>query len=127
MNIIKYDIDRVTGLFVGSTVTAVSVDVGDERSTITTDRGTLVMVHYEDCCESVQVEDIVGDVNDLVGGVVVSFAEVENDLPAKDQYDLSHTWTFYNIRTTKGDVTIRWYGTSNGCYSESVDVEWHSL
>lgn len=127
MNIIKYDIDRVTGLFVGSTVTAVSVDIGDERSTITTDRGTLVMVHYEDRCESVQVDDVVGDINDLVGGVVVSFEEVEGDLPATDRYDVSHTWTFYNIRTTKGDVTIRWYGTSNGYYSESVDVEWHSL
>lgn len=127
MDIIKYDIDRVTGLFVGSTVTAAFVAVGDERLTITTDRGTLVMVHYQDCCESVQVEDIVGDVNDLVGGVVVSFEEVDNDLPAKDRYDDSHTWTFYKIRTTKGDVTIRWYGTSNGYYSESVDVEWHPL
>ena len=127
MNIIKYDIDRVTGLFVGSTVTAVSVSVGNDRATITTDRGTLVMVHYEDRCESVQVDDVVGDINDLVGGVVVSFEEVEGDLPATDRYDVSHTWTFYNIRTTKGDVTIRWYGTSNGYYSESVDVEWHSL
>jgi hypothetical protein len=127
MDTIKYDIGRVTGLFVGSTVTAVSVDIGDERSTITTDRGTLVMVHYEDRCESVQVDDVVGDINDLVGGVVVSFEEVEGDLPATDRYDVSHTWTFYNIRTTKGDVTIRWYGTSNGYYSESVDVEWHSL
>lgn len=127
MNIIKYDFDKVARLFVGSTVTAVKVEVGDESTNITTDRGTLVMFHAQDCCESVSVEDIVGDINDLVGGVVVSFEEATNNDDPKDSYTESHTWTFYNIRTTKGDVTIRWYGSSNGYYGESVDVEWHPL
>jgi hypothetical protein len=85
------------------------------------------MAHCQDCCESVSVEDIVGDVADLIcADVVEARQEVGGDDPAGYQTSgsrESYTWTFYIIQTNKGAVTIRWLGESNGYYSEDVDFE----
>jgi hypothetical protein len=80
--------------------------------------------HHQDCCEHVYIEDICGDLEDLVGAPLVEAEEVSNyDAGPLGEYDESYTWTFYRFRTRKGSVTVRWYGTSNGYYSESVSVE----
>jgi len=83
------------------------------------------MLHKQDCCESVAIEDICGDLEDLVGSPITKAEESssEESLGARDPYDESYTWTFYHFATVKGYVTVRWYGTSNGYYSESVDFE----
>jgi hypothetical protein len=80
--------------------------------------------HHQDCCEHVYIEDICGDLEDLVGAPLVEAEEVSNyDAGPLGEYDESHTWTFYRFRTQKGSVTVRWYGSSNGYYSEDVSVE----
>ena len=109
----------------GKTLADVVVDkVADEIHFVTTDGDTYRMYHSQSCCESVGIEDIVGDVADLIGSPVLMAEEVSSDgEPAKDEYDESYTWTFYKLATVKGYVTIRWYGTSNGYYSEEVDFE----
>lgn len=81
---------------------------------------TIRMYHEQDCCESVTVEDICGDLQDLLNSPIVWADESEN---ADDSAEESATWTFYRIGTNQGSVTIRWYGESNGYYSESVSIE----
>ena len=80
--------------------------------------------HEQDCCESVSIEEIHGDLNDLVGREIVQAEFVYEDANVEDNwaYDTA-TWTFFKFATNKGSVTVRWYGTSNGYYSEAVDFE----
>lgn len=93
---------------------------GDDEIVFITNKGDVYkQYHCQDCCESVTIEDICGDLSDLVGNPIITASEDSNQTD-KGICD-SETWTFYNISTIKGHVTIRWLGTSNGYYSESVD------
>lgn len=99
-----------------------------ERIVITCNDGAeFEMTHLQSCCECVQVEDIEGDLTDIVGYVVTNAEEVCHDGSNLTTDDVlysdaeSYTWTFYKLDTRRGGITIRWLGTSNGYYSESVD------
>jgi hypothetical protein len=95
---------------------------GDDYELVfeTTDGERYRMYHEQDCCESVSIESIVGDLQDLVGSEILIAEEVDGESPADFEAYESYTWTFYKFATRKGYVDIRWLGQSNGYYSESI-------
>lgn len=115
---------RVFEEMIGSTI--VSIDRLWNALTFHSGNGrSFKFYHEQECCESVYIEDIVGDMEDLLHYPLMVAEEVSNmDLPPHPK-DVSprrsHTWTFYRFGTGKGSVTVRWFGTSNGFYSERVN------
>ena len=105
------------------------VNLDDELHFHLTEDHYVRMYHEQGCCETVIIEDIVGELDDLVGTPLLLVEEVSNYEPEErpvdedDYYAESETWTYYRFRTIKGSVDIRWHGSSNGYYSESVDIE----
>lgn len=132
---------------VGKTLTKVIVSEndGDDRiNFLTVDGDNFQLFHSQSCCERVVIESINGDLDDLIGTPILVAEERCSDKdpdevikrrlreksvweeanPGETYYEYtpeSQTWTFYTIRTIKGSVDIRWHGSSNGYYSESVD------
>ena len=74
--------------------------------------------HVQDCCESVYIESVVGDLDYLMGAVI-EVAEERCESGESGDYE-SYTYTFYAFRSIKGSVDVRWNGHSNGYYSEAV-------
>lgn len=82
-----------------------------------------LMFHSQDCCEDVAINEIHGDVEDLISSPILRAEEVTNaEGPTPEGYlwDDAYEWTFYKLATIKGEVVIRWLGTSNGYYSTDV-------
>lgn len=91
----------------------------------TDDNKEYKMYNYEaecgnDCC--IWVEDVCGDIDDLLNTPLLSVYEDSNEKTG-GEYNTIEGWTFYNFRTIKGSLTLRWGGESNGYYSVMVDFE----
>jgi len=112
---------------IGKTMASVEQIGSDELRFTTTDGESYRLYHSQDCCEGVDIESIAGDLSDLVGSPILLAEESTSDTNPEGitppEYQDSFTWTFYKFATIKGYVDVRWYGESNGYYSESVDFE----
>lgn len=89
-----------------------------------------VMYHGQECCENVDLIDVVGDFNDLIGTPILKAEAISNYTPQTEEeaekLRKGNDWgvaeyTFYKFATIKGYVDLRWFGESNGYYSTSVD------
>lgn len=78
------------------------------------------MFHDQDCCETVYLEDVAGDWQDIIGHEIL-LAETVTNTHILKATDSRVTWTFYKLSTIKGSITLRWFGTSSGYYSEEVE------
>ena len=111
---------------IGKVFTSVIQD--GETMTFANDKEVFTFLHYQDCCESVYIEDIVGELSDLEGEPLLMAEEVSGETPV--EFDaMNHEcveWTFYKFATRKGYVDVRWFGESNGYYSTSVNLD-HDL
>ena len=108
--------------FIGKTI--VSVDGlekgGNELVFKFSDGNECKLHHVQDCCENVEIEEFDGD-ECLIGNEIFGAEETTKD--GESEWG-SETYTFYMIKTQKGTFHLRWIGSSNGYYSESVDITW---
>ena len=106
----------------------VKIDQTDEEISMAFENGSSCkFYHDQDCCESVVVDDVNGEWKDLIGHPILVAEVRESETPPENgsetcnSWDDSNTWTFYTFRGQGGSVDVRWHGSSNGYYSESVD------
>lgn len=123
------DINDLAAVMVGKTVREIrGGSTGDETMLLLMADGSAYGFYHEQCCcETVQINDVCGDLADLIDSPLVQAEETtsgtrRDGAPETDWADGSQTWTFYKFATIKGGVTIRWLGASNGYYSESVSM-----
>lgn len=115
---------------VGKVLTGVEgLEVDSEKVVLYfSDNTQMVFEHYQDCCEQVYLLDYICDVDLSKPSVVLQAEERESKdiscpVTGLGKDDESNTWTFYSINTSTGEIFMRWYGTSNGYYSEAVNYK----
>ena len=110
---------------IGKTMVVISGKVGSDVVRLMSDQNEVFeFYHEQDCCETVTVEDINGELSWLLGSPIFFAEESTNRDFVKIDVDVyyRHLWTFYRLGTINGTVVIRWYGSSNGYYSEEVSL-----
>lgn len=109
----------------------------DEEMYFEIGRDEWYYLHHNGDYSNIWLAEIIGDLDDVVGSVIVEAELVKQQTDAgegrpdniteaeRTRSEESGTWSFYKLRTGTGSVTLRWCGTSNGYYSEEVD--YHSV
>lgn len=107
---------------VGEVLAYIDTDESNSEILLTTASGRRFKIHHvQSCCESVRLIRVDGQFITLVGHVLIEVCREENA-----RYDFErNTWTMATALTFRVDgstVVSRWFGESNGMYSESIDI-----
>ena len=127
MSFFDYDFPNMSDL-IGKTFTLVRREnyLDNDAILFTSNEGErYILTHLQDCFEHVYIEDICGDLKDLENIPILESAEIDGESPGFSDVEYepeSYTWTFFKLGTIKGSVTIRFFGSSNGCYNESAGL-----
>nr|DAT71100.1 MAG TPA: hypothetical protein [Caudoviricetes sp.] len=94
----------------------------DEVTFYCKDGAVIELWHSQDCCENVYLEgaDSYDNNDDIYTDCDWCEVSLVTNNDTNDEYD-SITWSFYHFKTNKGMDTVRFFGGSNGWYSETVD------
>ena len=112
---------------VGRTIVSYDTNKDNYLEFTFSDGSKTMMQHDNDCCESVYIEDINGDLNNLLNTpLLVAEERASDDFIEPDNYSGLQKWTFYCFRTIKGSVYIRWYARANGYYGVNINMTYTS-
>ena len=111
---------------IGEVLTHIDTDEENNEIMLTTKSGRIIKIfHYQNCCEYVSIEDTDGNWHDLIGKVIIEAThdEFEKGEPEPEYPDYS--WTRTSLKFVVDDATVisKWIGSSNGYYSETVDIQ----
>lgn len=110
-------------VLIGKTLAKIEAIGNDRLTFICTDGTAYAAYHMQDCCESVGIHDIAGDLQSLIGLPITSATcDVSKEWPADvvQEGSESFTWTTHTLGTEAALVRVRWLGESNGWYGEDV-------
>lgn len=106
----------------GEILTAIDVDCDQNQILLTTRSGKQYLInHMQDCCERVEIVGQDGDFYSLIGKPIL-LANHEENKSGDRENGTTTTETRLIFRVDDATVVSRWIGTSNGYYSESVDI-----
>lgn len=107
---------------IGRVFKKVELDKDENFIVFVSDDNVYYLCHEQDCCEDVYIESVVGDLQDLVNTPIINASESCSNVDSENYNSVSATWSFYHFATIKGYVDVRFYGESNGYYSEDANL-----
>ena len=98
---------------------------GYDEVFIRTNDGTYKLYHEQDCCEHVRIVKVIGNVDELIGKVILAEEDAgANEPDWHSKYlDESRTWTKYVLKTENASLEFWYLGESNGYYNENISIK----